>query len=92
MKQTWEIDVLRSFAAHTKGCATDEEIYETIRGLRPLTPRHLRPAHGHPHAYHNDVRSYLSNLCQKGELKALAAGLHRITPKGRERISGWPAD
>jgi uncharacterized NAD(P)/FAD-binding protein YdhS len=87
MRPTWETDILRSFADHPNGCATDEEIYEAIRKYRRLTSSHLRFAHGHKHAYHNDVRSHISNLVQKGDLEVLGKGLHRITPQGRRRIS-----
>lgn len=87
MKATWETDILRSFVEHSSGSATDEEIYETVKKFRHLTANHLRPSFGHRHAYHNDVRSHISNLCQKGDLAALDTGLHSITAQGRKRIS-----
>ena len=87
MKPTWEMDILRSFAEDSSGVATDEEIYERIKKYRRLTGNHLRFAHGHKHAYYNDVRSYISNLCQKGDLKVLDKGLHQITLQGKRRIS-----
>ncbi len=86
LKPTWETDILRSFADHPNGRATNEEIYETIKKFRDLKPHHLRPLHGHQHAYHNAVRSHISNLCQIGDLKWLEKGSHQITPQGRKRI------
>jgi hypothetical protein len=86
MRPSWETDILRSFTEHSNGCATNDEIYETIKKYRNLTRNHLRFAQGHKHAYHKDVRSHISNLVRKGDLQSLDDGSHCITEQGRRRI------
>jgi len=90
MKQTWEIDILRSFAAHPNGAASNEDVYETVRTLRLITEAQDEPQFGHPHAYHNAMRSNFSVLCAKGDLEKLAQGSHKITPQGGRRIGQPP--
>jgi hypothetical protein len=59
-----------------------------LRRFIELTPEHLRETEwgGRP-AYHHQVRSHVSNLCQPADLRRVSRGQYEITSRGRDRIS-----
>jgi len=65
------------------------EIYKAIEGgqFYSLTLEQLRETkYGGRPAYQHEVRSYLSNLVQSGDIQRISRGNYRITQKGRSRL------
>ena len=82
----WEEAILKSVDA-AGGRACNQEIYDKVGEFINLSLQHLRPTQwgGRP-AYEHQVRSHLSNLCEKGDLLRVGRGQYRLTPGGRTRI------
>lgn len=87
MNAPWETAILKSFDHHG-GYASLSQIYETIKSFIKLTPTQLRDTvYGGRPAYQHEIRSYVSNLRQSGDLTPISRGNYRLTPKGKARIS-----
>ena len=66
---------------------SNREIYVDIGRFIDLSAENLRETqYGGRKAYENAVRSYLSDLRQKGDLVSSRRGYNRLTPKGKARI------
>lgn len=87
MKRTWEEAILRCYAEFPKGCASDQDIYRTVGRFKELKPSHMRLQAGQRPAYHNQVRSHISNLSQRGDLRIVDNDFHGLTASGWKRIS-----
>lgn len=77
----WE-HVLIKIVLDRGGTATTQEIYEALESGRflVLDAAHLRETiYGGRPAYQHAVRSYLSNLVQKGELVRVGRGIYSVS-------------
>jgi hypothetical protein len=64
-----------------------QQIYGRIGSYVPLTEDYLRATvHGGRPAYQHEVRSYISNLCEKGDLLRVDIGCYSLTEQGKKRI------
>ena len=82
----WEFAILEIISGlGGDGCL--QEIYAKLEESYQLSDYALRetPYGGRP-AYQHEVRSYISNLCKKGELIRLERGCYSLTGKGRKRF------
>jgi len=86
MSQDWELAILRSDSQYG-GCASNRRVYDAIPKFVPLTKDHLKRQWGDHPAFQNQVRSHISNLCDKGELQKIRSGYHCLTEKGKARLS-----
>lgn len=77
--QNWE-GVIYHIIELLGGEADLQEIYKKLPDYIDLTEKHLRPTKwgGRP-AYHHEVRSYISNMCQCGLLHRISIGRYKIT-------------
>ena len=84
---TWELAILRT-VAEAGGELDLQGIYLGVRGFIRLSAEHLRLTawSGRP-AYHHQVRSHISNLCQANQLRSVARARYMITSAGRSRVS-----
>ena len=82
----WEYAILETVNAHG-GDAYLADIYSTLEEKFPLTESDLKRTiySGRP-AYQHQVRSHISNLCQKGFLLKLRRGCYSLTFHGKERF------
>lgn len=83
----WEVAILRS--VNLQSGATDlQDIYRTVGRFVPLSSGHLAPTRwgGRP-AYHHQVRSHVTNLCQSGDLVRVGRGRYSLTARGRRRVT-----
>jgi restriction endonuclease Mrr len=70
------------------GTATCQDIYAHIGGFIVLTQSHLRATvYGGRPAYQHEVRSYLSNLVQRGALDWIKRGTYKLTPLGKKLVN-----
>lgn len=85
---TWECAILKSFAV-LGGQADNPAIYRAVQKFKSLTARHLAidPRYGNRPRFVHQVRSHITNLCDKGELRAIDDDLHELTPIGRARAT-----
>jgi hypothetical protein len=84
---TWELAILRTIA-EAGGELDLQGIYRGVGGFIRLSGEHLQLTawSGRP-AYHHQVRSHISNLCQVTQLRSVARARYVITSAGRSRIS-----
>jgi hypothetical protein len=87
---TWRLAVLKSYALCPNGLASNQDIYDKVRQFKALKASHLRPQWGNRPAYHNQVRSHISDLCDSGDLVPVDEGLHRLTAKGTAHAAATP--
>lgn len=83
----WEVAILRS--VKLRAGETDlQAIYQTVGRFVPLSSEHVAPTRwgGRP-AYHHQVRSHVTNLCQSGDLIRVARGRYTLSAKGRRRVT-----
>jgi hypothetical protein len=83
---TWEIAILKAFDG-LGDCVLNQEAYVHVQDFRKLDAHHRRLQWGERPAYQNQMRSHISNLCAKGEMRKIGRGLHCITGKGKVRIA-----
>lgn len=84
----WHIAILKSYDHHG-GCADYAQIYETIGKFITLTANHMRATvYGGRPAYQHELRSFVSDLCEAGDLRRVGRGKYCLTAKGKKRISG----
>lgn len=70
--------------------ASLRDIYEVLKKHFPLSEQNLRSTrHGGRQAYQHEVRSFVSNLMQKGELQRTGRGRYRLTSLGLVRLDSW---
>ena len=84
---SWELAILR-IIAERGGKATTRQIYEDLEEgkFMALDESQLRSTpYGNRPAYQHEVRSFLSNLTQTGELVRIFRGTYGLTEKGHQR-------
>ena len=83
----WEVAILRSVNLR-EGEADLQGIYQTVGRFVALSSEHLTPTRwgGRP-AYHHQVRSHVTNLCQSGDLVRVGRGRYSLTARGRRRVT-----
>lgn len=81
----WEYFILRCIDL-LGGKAYLEQIYKKVPDLIELNKDHWKEQYGRP-AYHHQVRSHVSNLCQSGDLVKISRGHYSLTGKGKEKLS-----
>jgi hypothetical protein len=87
MRPTWQEAILMSYAQFPEGRAINQDIYRTVGRFKALTASHMRPQWDGRPAFQHQVRSHISDLCDRGDLIALGVDLHQITPQGKKRVS-----
>jgi len=82
----WEFAILEIlYHLGGKGCL--QEIYGVLEERYPLDEHALRATvYGGRPAYQHQVRSHISNLCQKGQLVRVERGCYSLTEGGRNRF------
>ena len=86
MKYDWELNILKCFV-DLGGHAWNYKLYAALDQRIALEPHHMRPQWGNRPAFENQVRSHLSNLCDKHQLLKIRSGLHVITQTGNARAN-----
>lgn len=83
-----EIVILRAVAFTKRSQVTTQQIYAALESgeILRLTEEQLSTTQwqGRP-AYQHWVRSYLSNLTERGDLERTGRGVYRLTEQGRRR-------
>jgi predicted RNase H-like HicB family nuclease len=70
--------------------ASLQNIYATVEEHFPLGDAHLRATrHGERPAYQHEIRSFVSNLVQEGQLERIGRGRYRLTRMGATRLKAW---
>jgi DNA-binding transcriptional regulator PaaX len=82
----WEFAILEVISGlGGNGCL--QEIYIKREEFYPLSEHALRETvYGGRPAYQHQVRSHISNLCEKGDLVRLERGCYSLTENGRRRF------
>ncbi len=82
----WEFAILEIInGLGGDGCL--QEIYAKLEEFYPLSDHALRETiYGGRPGYQHEVRSFISNLCKKGDLVRLERGCYSLTEKGRKRF------
>jgi predicted RNase H-like HicB family nuclease len=70
--------------------ASLKDIYAVLEQQFPLSEQNLQHTrYGGRPAYQHEVRSFMSNLLETGELQRTGRGKYRLTPQGRARLESW---
>lgn len=59
------------------GSVLNQALFRQLKAHITLTEEELAPQWGHKHAFHNGVRSHITNLIQAGMIEYIDRGLHR---------------
>ena len=85
MRERWELSILQCINS-LGGRSCLKGIYDKISDFVELTEDHRKEEYGRP-AYHNQIRSHITNLCQSGEITKISRGCYSLTEKGQKKVS-----